>query len=406
MTQVNRWLGTKFFKFIHNNSLIYNTCWEDPQLDREALQINQTDQMMMITSAGCNALDYALLKPDKIYAVDVNPKQNALLELKIAGIKSLEFEDFFSLFGQGKHDDFARLYLQKMRPHLSTTSQKIWDRQQSYFQSTSFRPSFYFRGSSGTIARLFNLYIDFKNLRNKVNLLFEASSLQEQAELYSSHFKKAIWSSSVKWAVSSDVALSLVGVPRAQRNQIENNYDGGIAAFIEDCIESVFTRVSLKDNYFWWLYLNGEYTKSRCPEYLKEHNFNQLKDNLSDRISVHSTSILDFLSNHQGQISKFVLLDHMDWLCANNYPILKSEWQTMIDHATKDARFIWRSGGLSADFIDCIPVRKDGKTVQISNLLKYDYDLAEKLHKTDRVHTYGSFHIAKMTNPEFAGSLQ
>ena len=32
----------------------------------------------MITSGGCNALDYLLDEPRRIYAVDMNPRQNAL----------------------------------------------------------------------------------------------------------------------------------------------------------------------------------------------------------------------------------------------------------------------------------------------------------------------------------------
>ena len=38
----------------------------------------------MITSAGRNALDYALLAPRRIHAVDASPRQTALLELKLA----------------------------------------------------------------------------------------------------------------------------------------------------------------------------------------------------------------------------------------------------------------------------------------------------------------------------------
>ena len=38
----------------------------------------------MLTSAGCNALDYLLDGPAEIHAVDVNFRQNALLELKAA----------------------------------------------------------------------------------------------------------------------------------------------------------------------------------------------------------------------------------------------------------------------------------------------------------------------------------
>ena len=57
-------------------------------------------------ACGCSALDYALMSPHRVHAVDANPRQNALLELKLAGIRSLEFADFFALFGVGRHPGF------------------------------------------------------------------------------------------------------------------------------------------------------------------------------------------------------------------------------------------------------------------------------------------------------------
>ena len=53
-------LNTRIFKAVHRRNLIYNTCWEDPALDREALGLGPADRVMVITSAGCNALDYLL----------------------------------------------------------------------------------------------------------------------------------------------------------------------------------------------------------------------------------------------------------------------------------------------------------------------------------------------------------
>ena len=73
-----------------NNDLVYNTCWEDPRCDRQLLQINEESKLCMITSAGCNALDYLLDNPTEIHCVDMNPRQNALLNLKKSVIKNVD----------------------------------------------------------------------------------------------------------------------------------------------------------------------------------------------------------------------------------------------------------------------------------------------------------------------------
>ena len=105
-----------FFKLTHSNKLIYNTCWEDPRADRAMLQIDSNSQMAVITSAGCNVLDYLLDDPAKIHAIDLNLRQNALLELKMAAIATLEHADFFQLFGHGQHPKIDTLYHSVLRP--------------------------------------------------------------------------------------------------------------------------------------------------------------------------------------------------------------------------------------------------------------------------------------------------
>ena len=57
-------MDQKIFDSIYSRSLVYNTCWEDPAVDRQALDIRPDDRMLVITSAGCNVLDYALLGPN------------------------------------------------------------------------------------------------------------------------------------------------------------------------------------------------------------------------------------------------------------------------------------------------------------------------------------------------------
>ena len=186
----------------------------------------------------------------------------------------------------------------------------------------------------------------------------------------------------------------MLGVPKAQRKQIETQYEGGLVKFIRDCMESVFLDLPLKDNYFWRVYMNGAYTRDCCPEYLKEDNFEKLKGGLVDKVSTHTDSVQGFLEKHDGTISRFILLDHMDWLSDQFFPLLESEWQAIFDRAAPNARAIWRSGGLRTDFIEQVQVNFNGKIQNISNFLSYSKSLADELHQKDRVHTYGSFYIA------------
>ena len=200
----------------------------------------------------------------------------------------------------------------------------------------------------------------------------------------------------MRFAMNRDTTLSMLGVPKAQRQQIENQYPGGILKFIQDSVEAVFAELPMQDNYFWRVYITGSYTESCCPEYLKPDNFETLKQSNVENVSVHTDSVQGFLEKGEEPISRFILLDHMDWLSDHFFPLLESEWQAILGRAAADTKILWRSGGLKTDFIDRVQVMHSGQQTMLKDLLTYDEEQASELHKLDRVHTYGSFYIAKL----------
>lgn len=395
-------LSRAFFKLCHGNQLVYNTCWEDPRLDRVALELGPGDRLIVITSAGCNALDYALDEPERIDTVDVNPRQNALLDLKLAAIRRLDYEAFYQLFGRGKTTQWAEIYNDAIRAELPEPSRKFWDKHGRFFLGEGRRPSFYFRGTAGLFASYMNWYINRRaKVRDEVEHLLAAESVEEQREIYERTVKPEFWGPWIKWLLKRDAALSMLGVPRAQRQQLERYYPGGIVKFIEDSLDTVFGQLPLKDNYFWRVYLTGEYTPDCCPEYLRPANFARLKGSpgqpgLAERVHTHTATILEHLLGSEHKYSHFVLLDHMDWMAEHMRDVLAEQWQVILDRADDDARFLWRSAAVICEFVDPIPVRVNGRSVRLGEILEYNRELADELHAKDRVHTYGSFSIATL----------
>lgn len=390
------YLSRAIFKLCHGNHLVYNTCWEDPRLDREALELGEGDRLLVITSAGCNALDYALEGPERIDAVDMNPRQNALLDLKIAGIRNLEHCEFFELFGRGRSLDWENIY-ERLRNDLPEPSKRYWDRNGKFFLGGRRRPSFYFRGSAGFFAWSINAYINrWAKIRPDIENLLAAQSIEEQSAIYYDRVKPAFWGPWIKWFLRRDTTLSLLGVPQAQRIRLERQYPGGIVKFIEDCLDTVFTRLPLRDNYFWRVYLTGEYTPDCCPNYLKPECFEQLKSGLVDRVHTHTATLLERLKDSGRHYSHFVLLDHMDWMAEHLKDLLATQWQAIVDQADDEACILWRSAAVECEFVDPIEVTLEGERRPLGELLDYDRDLAARLHQIDRVHTYGGFSIAKL----------
>ena len=86
------------FKNVHGSNLVYNICWEDPRCDRQIMNIGEDSKIVMITSAGCNALDYLLDNPAEINCIDLNSRQNALMEFKKALFKHSDYKTLYNFF--------------------------------------------------------------------------------------------------------------------------------------------------------------------------------------------------------------------------------------------------------------------------------------------------------------------
>jgi S-adenosylmethionine-diacylglycerol 3-amino-3-carboxypropyl transferase len=381
------------FNAIYARSLVYNACWEDPAVDRIALALRPEDTLLVITSAGCNVLDYALDAPKRIHAVDANPRQTALLELKLAGIRRLSYEDFYALFGEGVHGQFRELYGDALRADLSPFAQRFWDERPRWFAPG--QGGFYFQGLAGKVARAFHAYLKVRpRLAASVRALFQASSLADQRDIYDTRVRPLMWSPGMNWTLSRQITMSMLGVPAAQRRQVQAQHDRGVAGFIREAVEYVFRELPVATNYFWSVYIQGGYSPHCCPEYLKPNNFAALKSGLADRVVPHTCTVTRFLQETDERISRFVLLDHMDWMSSYYPEALAEEWTAIFERATPDARVIFRSAHAAPAYLD--PIEIGEPRARLRDRLVFHEAMAMELQRQDRVHTYAGFHVADL----------
>ncbi len=101
--------------------------WEDTQKDGTLLQIDPSDVILALTNGGDNILAYALEGPVQIHAVDNNPIQNHVLELKIASYAAnLELSELASLFTTDNAAYFSQTLISKLSGHLSSRALQFW----------------------------------------------------------------------------------------------------------------------------------------------------------------------------------------------------------------------------------------------------------------------------------------
>ena len=272
----------KFNQF--NRRYIYAFTWEDVHTDRRLLKINEDDVILAITSAGDNILTYALDNPKRIHAVDLNPTQNHLLELKLAAFSSLAHDDIWKLFGDGKHEDFRNVLVTRLSPHMSSRAFRYWLDHVPVF-TTKRSYGLYESGSSGQAITLVKWLIRCFGLRPHVEELCRAKTLNEQRELWFQKIRNSLINRLLsRTLIATDSFLwKALGVPLAQRTMIESDFAArnnlpdptrltkvhrgqAIWEYMIQTLDPVLeTTLIGEDNYFYLLCIQGRYSRRWGP---------------------------------------------------------------------------------------------------------------------------------------------
>jgi S-adenosylmethionine-diacylglycerol 3-amino-3-carboxypropyl transferase len=119
----------------------YSSCNEDSNSELKALRLGPGKRVFCITAGGGRVLNLIHDRPQEIVAVDVNPTQNHLLELKIAAMRALAYEPFLAFMGVRPARDRLKVY-QHLRSGLSDDARAFFDK-----HATAVRRGVLFQGS-------------------------------------------------------------------------------------------------------------------------------------------------------------------------------------------------------------------------------------------------------------------
>jgi S-adenosylmethionine-diacylglycerol 3-amino-3-carboxypropyl transferase len=117
-----------------SEQLLYACVWEDEELLARTLDVGPEDDVLSISSAGCNVLALLAREPRSITAVDLNPLELALLELKLAAIRTLSCGETAELVGESPSVRRLQLY-DCVRSQLSREAQTLWDARSDVIES-------------------------------------------------------------------------------------------------------------------------------------------------------------------------------------------------------------------------------------------------------------------------------
>lgn len=381
-------LRERLFALMFTN-LVYPQIWEDPDIDMEALALDQDSRIITIASGGCNVLSYLTQSPASVVAVDINTAHVALNRLKLAAAQYLpDYESFYRFFGEANAKANIAAFREHILPHLDTQTAAYWYGRHGVRRRRrirGFTRNFYrqgllgrFIGASHFVARMHGV-----NPRN----LLSAGSLEEQRRIFEDQLAPLFSRRTIRWLVNRPASLYGLGIPPAQYKALQGEH--GMADVLRTRLERLACAFPLEENYFAWQAFGRSYAPSgrgSLPPYLDRANFDAVRQNAS-RASIHHVSLTEHLAKSpDNSFNRYVLLDAQDWMGDTD---LTSLWAEITRTAQPGARVIFRTAGEQSILPGRLPE-------DILSRWHYAEDESRRLSEKDRSAIYGAFHLYKL----------
>lgn len=350
-----------------NNSYIYAFAWEDPRVDQRILKLTNEDVVLAITSGGDNLLSYIIdAAPKRVHAVDMNPAQNHMFELKIASFSAqLPHDDIWKIFAEGKHPQFREILIGKLSPHLSTHAFQFWLDRTNVFTSPS-HGGLYETGQSGIALCTVKWIFRVCGIDGHVKKLCSATTLNQQKEIWREKVRPVMLSKLLSSTIIGNEKFlwKALGVPVNQRNLIlqdyykreqekGNNITSGHSGhamweYVINTLDPIVEESLLSnDNYFYLLCLLRKYTKESCPGWLHPDNYKKLTTpGTFNGVRMHTDEIQEVLARLKpGTLTVAVVMDSMDWFDPEGTDA-RSQIRKLNDSMKIGGRVMLRSAGM------------------------------------------------------------
>ena len=245
----------------------YANCWEDPEILLKGLQINNQSKALSIASAGDNSFALLTKDPELVVAVDINETQLFLCELKVAGIKHLDREDFLVLMGF-REGNRLRLFDQ--------LAGKLSSECRGYFETfkDEFELGIVYQGKFEKYFHLFsNKILPWIHSKKTIDQLFKEKSEDDQLEFYNSKWNNWRWRLLFKIFFSKYV-MGKFGRDPEFLKEVEVN----VGSFIFNKAENELSNIKAQRNFMLNFILKGVY--NQLPLYVQEEHYETVRENL------------------------------------------------------------------------------------------------------------------------------
>lgn len=310
---------------ISHDYLRYANCWEDAEILIGALDIQPTDQILSIGSAGDNSFSMLTSDPKSIVAVDINPIQLHLISLKKAAFTALDYEDFLAFLGFTISENRIALY-ERVRQALASDAISYWDEHISQIENGMIH--------QGKFERYFHFFqrkiLPFAHSKNDIEKLFEAKDKNQQKSYYDTQWNNKRWRLIFHFFFSKFI-MGYFGRDRAFMKEVKVP----VSQFILDQAQLHLSDMSCQTNHFLYYIMTGQFGK-KLPHYARKENFRIIKSRV-DRLTLHEGYVQDALEL-KPEFNKFNLSNIFEYMSTSQFNEVS---QQIISKSTKDSKYAY-----------------------------------------------------------------
>jgi S-adenosylmethionine-diacylglycerol 3-amino-3-carboxypropyl transferase len=318
----------------YSDRINYSTCNENTASELQALRLAPDNKTLCITAAGGRVLNLLLHKPAEIVAVDVNVCQNILLELKLAAMKAMDYNEYLAFMGI-KESPVGRIETYQHIEHLLSPDAR------NYFSAN---PILIEKGIifQGNLERFFIATSKIAGLRifKRITELFQFDDLDAQRKWLDKNWGHFFWQHMVKNFCRKSILGFFLDDPGLTR-YVPQDYP--LQNRIFDCIYRYLWNNLAKNNQLLILVFFGNYLNESCmPLFLRESNYHEIKNNLDKtRITMKTGMVLDILKGYEKEsFNGYSISDISSYMNESAYSDLIAE---IIRTAKPGARLCGRS---------------------------------------------------------------
>lgn len=344
--------------------LSYSFGNEDWETEQKALQLKPTDTVLCVTASGDRPLNLLTRELSHLVAIDANPLQNALFDLKRTALHTLPYKNYLAFIGVDSCKKRLKTY-SEIENLLDPMTSALWEQ----------LPNKINRGVlyEGTVEKILNALSSMMRIfrGKKIDQLFSMNNLEEQKVFLLEKWHTNFWKKTFHIALHPAITRTFIRDPGLYEYVDPNIHIGN---HIYSCVHNYLNCYLAKESVLLSLIFKGKVDRNHFPPYLTEEGVKKIKQQVS-KTEFHTADLITYVENAQN--SSFDCFSLSDVASYMN----KEQFNRLVEgvyHAAKPgARFCMR------EFLSNHEIPH-----HLTPYFKRDQALEQKLQKEDRCFVY------------------